>query len=192
MFKSIISTVTDFANRIGIFKKSDVKAEPLAVKDEPTIKVDSPKIIEEQPIKVEHSHIGEAVEPIKEVDEPIQKAVEPIEEVKEPIKEVDEPIQKVVEPIEEVEHQTIVEGFEMDYEYDSDDEVVIHKQIYRTFTVKAPYNGPSQIVLSEKEDLVKVHQNGQYIAAHMNSIEDYGTDEEASQFKVIYNIIVEG
>jgi hypothetical protein len=150
MFKSIISTATDFAERIGIFQKFEKK-------EEPTEKVDVPKIIEEQPIKVENS--------------PIQKVNEFIEEVK--------------EPIEEVEQQTIVEGFEKDQEYDSDDEVVIHKQIYRTFTVKAPYNGPSQIVL------IKVHQNGQYIGTQMNSIEDYGSDEEESQFKVIYNIIVE-
>ena len=166
MFKSIINAATDFAVRIGIFQKSDTKEEPVA-------KVDSPKIIEEQPIKV--------------VDVLIEKTVE---EVKEPNEEVKEPNEEVKEPIKEKENQTIVELFEKDHEYNSDDEVVIHKQIYRTFTVKEPYNGPSQIVLSENEDLVKVHQNGQYIAAHMNSVEDYGTDDE-DDFKVIYNIVVQ-
>lgn len=130
-------------------------------------------------------------EAVKDLDKPIieNEPVKIVEEEK--VKVEEEPIKESEKSIEKLENQTTVEDFVKEQEYDSDDEIVIHTQIYRTFTVKAPYNGPSQIVLSENEELVKVHENGRYIAARLNSIEDYGTDDEESQFKVIYNIVVE-
>ena len=95
------------------------------------------------------------------------------------------------EPVKVIEDEKVkVEPFEEEKQYNSDDEIVIHNHIVRTFTVKAPYNGPSQIVLSEYQQLIRVYENGQYTVARLSSIEDYGTDEE-DDFKIIYNIVVE-
>jgi hypothetical protein len=138
---------------------------------------EEPNVVKYEASKDPDEHIIEN-EPVKVVEQEKVKVEE--EHIKEP-----ETL------IEKVEDQTTVEEFVKEQTYDSDDEIVIHKQIYRTFTVKPPYNGPTQIVLSENEQLVKVYENGQYVAARLNSIEDYGTDDEESQFKVIYNIVVE-
>lgn len=177
MFKSIFRSVTEFVESISLFQKSVSKEESNVVKydaskdlDEPIIENEPVKVVEEEKVKVEQ-------EPIKEPEETIEK--------------VEEPIKEPETLIEKVEDQTTVEEFVKEQTYDSDDEIVIHKQIYRTFNVKAPYNGPPQIALSENEQLVKVYENGQYVATHLNSIEDYGTDDEESQFKVIYNIVVD-
>jgi hypothetical protein len=66
-----------------------------------------------------------------------------------------------------------------------------NKHIYRTFNVKAPYSGPPQIMLLHDEELVLVHENGQYISMHVTNFEDYGTDDEEEKIKVIYNIVVD-
>jgi hypothetical protein len=182
MFKSIFRSVTEFVESISLFQKSVSKEESNVVKYEASKDIDEP-IIENEPVKVVEQ------EKVTAEEEPIKKPEEPIEKIEEAIKEPEEIIEKVEDFVKD---QTTVEEFVKEQEYDSDDEIVIHKQIYRTFTVKAPYNGPPQIALSENEQLVKVYENGQYVAARLNSIEDYGTDDdEESQFKVIYNIVVE-
>jgi hypothetical protein len=62
----------------------------------------------------------------------------PVNKVDDRVKDIDRPIEKVI------------------------DEPYKNKPICRTFNVKAPYNGPTQIILSQDEELVKVHENGQY------------------------------
>ena len=184
MFKAIYLSVSKFIENTNIFQKSVSKEQSNVVKYDANKDTDK-YIIENEPVKVvEEEKVKVEQDPIKEPEEPIKEPEEPIEKEEEPIKEPEEPIEKA-------EDQTILEKFVKEQEYDSDDEVIIHKQIYRTFIVKPPYNGPSQISLFENEQLVKVHENGQYIAARLNSIEDYGTDDEETRFKVIYNIVVE-
>jgi hypothetical protein len=175
MFKAIFLSVSKFIENTNIFQKSVSKEESNVVKYDANKDTD---IIENEPVKV--------VE-----EEKVKVEEEPIKESEEPIKKVEEAIKEPEEAIEKAEYQTTLEEFVKEQEYDSDDEIVIHKQIYRTFTVKPPYNGPPQISLFENEQLIKVHENGQYVAARLNSIEDYGTDDEKIHFKVIYNIVVE-
>jgi hypothetical protein len=100
---------------------------------------------------------------------------ESIEKENDLTKEIDGPTEKVIDvPIEKV----------IDVPYEN-------KQIYRTFRVKAPYSGPPQIMLSHNEELVKVHENGQYISMYVTNFEDYGTDDDDEKIKIIYNIVVE-
>jgi hypothetical protein len=183
MFKTIFLSFSKFVENTGLFQKSANKDETNIIKyaaikdlDEHIIDNEPAKIIEGEQAKVEEEHIKQPEEIIEKVEN--QTTVEQFVKG-----------QTTVEQF--VKDQTTVEQFVKGQEYDSDDEVIIHKQIYRIFTVKAPYNGPSQIVLSDNEQLVKVYENGQYVATRLNIIEDYGTDDEEEHLKVIYNIVVE-
>jgi hypothetical protein len=98
----------------------------------------------------------------------VQKCTEldgPFNKVDDQIKDIDMPIEKVID----------------------------NKPICRTFNVKAPYSGPTQIILPHDEELVKVHENGKYIFMRESNFEDYGTDDEDKdeKVKVVYNIVVD-
>jgi hypothetical protein len=116
-----------------------------------------------------YSYILNAIRSFSENIWSVQKSIEkdkPDDKVDDLIKDIDDPIEKVInEPYE-------------------------NKPIYRKFTVKPPYSGPTQIILSHDEELVTVHENGKYISMRVTNFEDYGTDDEDEKIKVIYNIVV--
>lgn len=117
------------------------------------------------------SYIFNTVSRFAEVIGLVQKRTEldePVNKVDDRIKDIDRPIEKVID----------------------------NKPICRTFNVKAPYNGPTQIILPHDEELVKVNENGKYICMRETNFEDYGTDDDVkdekdAKVKVVYNIVVD-
>jgi hypothetical protein len=118
-----------------------------------------------------YTYIFNAVSRFAEAIGLVQKHTEldrPVNKVDDLIKEIDRPIEKVI------------------------DEPYENEPIYRTFNVKAPYSGPTRIILPHDEELVKVYENGKYIYMRESNFEDYGTDDDKDdKVKVVYNIVVD-